>query len=62
MQFVFAHVISVTLLISVAQIHGQTQAEMNAVANSGFSELMLISTKLINRFWQSCGIPRANKT
>src|SRR4051812_48620605 len=36
MQFVFVHVITVTLLISVAQIHGQTQAEMNAVANSGF--------------------------
>ena len=36
MQFVFVHVISVTLLICVAQIQGQTQAEMNAVANSGF--------------------------
>jgi uncharacterized protein YecT (DUF1311 family) len=37
MQFVFVHVISVALLISVAQIHGQTQAEMSAVARSDFA-------------------------
>ena len=37
MQFVFVHVSSVVLLISVAQIHGQTQAEMNAVARSDFA-------------------------
>jgi uncharacterized protein YecT (DUF1311 family) len=37
MQFVFVHVISVALLISVAQIDGQMQAEMNAVARSDFA-------------------------
>ena len=37
MQLVFVHVISVALLISVAQINGQTQAEVNAVARSDFA-------------------------
>ncbi len=37
MQFVSVHVISVALLISIAQIHGQTQAEMNAVSRSDFA-------------------------
>jgi uncharacterized protein YecT (DUF1311 family) len=38
MQFVFVRVISVALLISVAQIHGQTQAEMNAQARGDFAK------------------------
>jgi len=37
LQLVFVHVISVALLISVAQINGQTQAEVNAVARSDFA-------------------------
>jgi uncharacterized protein YecT (DUF1311 family) len=36
-KFEFVHVINVALLISVAHIYGQTQAEMNAEARSDFA-------------------------
>ena len=36
MQFVFVRVISVALIIPVAQIHAQTQAAMNAQARAEF--------------------------
>ena len=49
MQFVTINVIGVALLISVAQIHGQTQAEMNAVARADFER----ADAQLNKTYQS---------
>jgi len=48
-------------LISIAQIHGQTQAEMNAVSRSDFARADADLNKLINRFWQKLGDPESKQ-